>query len=717
MDTMNRPEQQRIAYERGAQTSADAIRSLRAQLETARRELRNTSFVLEKLSEDLTATYSIDLLTGRFTILKLGKNTNASMLGVEGESHEDFDAHARRYAEAFLAEEDRPEFIAWFSCDRMRRALATTDRITYHYQSIPNNLGQRFFESQVAKVSVDDGEFRVFMWHRYIGNIMEKETAIQEELRQALENERLSNEIISAISKNYCSIYRIDLARDHFDEVSNEEETHRLTGVCGCASEQLLNLCEVTVAEEYRPYVREFLNLETLPARLASEDTVATEYRMTNGEWHKLRFIVKKRDAQERVTHVLCVVRSTSDTKRRELNLRFAAEAAAREAAVKTQFLANMSHDIRTPINGIVGMVELAEKRADDLEFQQESRNKIKELARYLVSLTNDVLDMSKIESGDLESRKMPFDVVETLRQVNDDAQRKAAFKGVNFEVKWELGNLRHRHLIGNPVFLARVLGNIADNAVKFTPVGGTVSVWCEERPREDGATTLGFYCKDTGVGMDKEFVEQAYNLFTQEKETSRSTYTGTGLGLAIAKRLVDKMGGTIELESELDAGTTAIVSVPLEIAAGQKFTRPEGTGGISLAGLRALVAEDNEINREIAAAVLEDSGLEVTCVADGVEAVERFEKSAPGYFSVIYMDIMMPRLNGLEATRRIRSLHRRDAASVPIIAMSANAFSDDIANSHLAGVSVHLAKPIDAAKLIGATKRCLSEGKPAEML
>ena len=506
------------------------------------------------------------------------------------------------------------------------------------------------------------------MGFRHIDDIMEKETTIQNQLKQALDETRLSNEIISAIAKSYCSIYRIDVQKDFFEEVSNDSEIHKLTGNRGCATEKLYQLCDTMVAPEYRPLIRPFLDVSTLSARLKREECISTEYRMCDGSWHRMLFIVKKRDESGNVTHVLCTVRSISDSKRREENLNFAAESAKREAEMKTRFLATMSHDIRTPLNGIIGMVNMGNQYADDPQLQQKIREKAMESLKYLVSLVNDVLDMNKLQSGDLKDQQLAFDLTGVLRELNQIYDERAAKKGIRYEIDWKKGKYSHIALVGNPVYLGRILSNILDNAIKFSQAGSVITVWVKEEILDDGRAFFTFYCKDQGVGMSEDFIAHAFDMFSQESKTSRSRYEGTGLGLAITKQLVDRMDGSIEL------------------------------------------------NMEISRCILEDSGMEVTCAVDGQEAVEIFEKSALDYFGVIYMDIMMPRMNGLDAARTIREMKRWDAKRVPIIAMSANAFAEDIINSRMAGMNVHLAKPLDAEKMIVSLKKCMADNRDIKL-
>ena len=633
---------------------------------------------------------------------------------------DNFNYAADQYAVQYLYEKERKEFKDWISTGHLKEQLSWKERITYHYRSKPNPNQHEFFEAQAIKIYQDEKHLFALVGFRHIDDIMEKETTIQNQLKQALDETRLSNEIISAIAKSYCSIYRIDVQKDFFEEVSNDSEIHKLTGNRGCASEKLYQLCDTMVAPEYRPLIRPFLDVSTLSTRLKTEECISTEYRMCDGSWHRMIFIVKKRDESGNVTHVLCTVRSISDSKRREEDLNFAAEAAKREAEMKTRFLATMSHDIRTPLNGIIGMVNMGNQYADDPQMQQKIREKVMESLKYLVSLVNDVLDMNKLQSGDLKDQQLLFDLTEVLQELNQIYDERAAKKGIRYEIDWKNGTYSHSTLVGNPVYLGRILSNIMDSAIKFSQSGSVLTFGVKEETLDDDRANFTFYCKDQGVGMSEDFIAHAFDMFSQESETSRSRYEGTGLGLAITKQLVDRMDGSIELKSKVGVGTTVIVKIPFKIGTQDENSnlsdKSVSLDDYSVEGMRALVVEDNELNMEIARCILEESGMEVTCAADGKEAVEIFEKSEPDYFGVIYMDIMMPRLNGLDAARTIREMKRRDAMRVPIIAMSANAFAEDIINSRLAGMNVHLAKPLDAEKMIVALKQCMADNRDVKL-
>ena len=372
---------------------------------------------------------------------------------------------------------------------------------------------------------------------------------------------------------------------------------------------------------------------------------------------------------------------------------------AANEA--KTEFLQRMSHDIRTPINGIRGLVNMADHYAEDMEKQTEFRTKVKETSNLLLELVNDVLDMSKLESGEIVLEEIPFNLSSISREVFVVIEQMAAEQ--NIRVVWEKKEITHHDFIGSPGYVKRVMMNILSNAVKYNRENGQIYISCVEIPSEQPEmTTMEFVCRDTGIGMAEEFQKHIFEPFAQEHTGSRAKFAGTGLGMAISKKLVEEMGGTITFESEKGVGTTFVIRVPFKIDPdADKREEPKNVSEKSIKGLHVLLAEDNELNMEIAEFVLQNEGAEVTKAWNGQETVELFRKSEAGEFDVILMDIMMPVLNGYEAARRIRSLDREDAKKIPIIAMTANAFTEDRIRAKEAGMDEHVAKPVDAELLI----------------
>ena len=372
---------------------------------------------------------------------------------------------------------------------------------------------------------------------------------------------------------------------------------------------------------------------------------------------------------------------------------------AANEA--KTEFLQRMSHDIRTPINGIRGLVNMADHYADDMEKQTEYRTKVKEASNLLLELVNDVLDMSKLESGEIVLEEIPFNLSSISREVFVVIEQMAAEQ--NIRVAWEKKEITHRDFIGSPGYVKRVMMNILSNAVKYNKENGQIYVSCVEIPSEQPEmTTMEFVCRDTGIGMAEEFQKHIFEPFAQEHTGSRAKFAGTGLGMAISKKLVEEMGGTITFESEKGVGTTFVIRVPFKIDLdADKREESKDVSEKSIKGMHVLLAEDNELNMEIAEFLLQNEGAEVTKAWNGQEIVELFRKSEAGEFDVILMDIMMPIINGYEAAKRIRSLDREDAKKIPIIAMTANAFTEDRIRAKEAGMDEHVAKPIDVELLI----------------
>ena len=367
----------------------------------------------------------------------------------------------------------------------------------------------------------------------------------------------------------------------------------------------------------------------------------------------------------------------------------------------KTEFLQRMSHDIRTPINGIRGMVNMADHYADDMEKQTEYRTKVKEASNLLLELVNEILDMSKLESGEVVLEEIPFNLSSISREVFGVIEQMAAEQ--NIRIRWEKKEITHRNLIGSPGYVKRVMMNILSNAVKYNRENGHIYISCMEIPSEQPEmTTMEFVCRDTGIGMTEEFQKCVFEPFAQEHSGSRTKFAGTGLGMSISRKLVEKMGGIITFESEKGVGTTFVIRVPFKIDSdADKREEQKDVSEKSIKGLHILLAEDNELNMEIAEFVLQNEGADVTKAWNGQEVVEIFEKSSPSEFDAILMDIMMPIMNGYEATKMIRSLDREDAKVIPIIAMTANAFTEDRLRAKEAGMNEHIAKPVDANLLV----------------
>ena len=377
--------------------------------------------------------------------------------------------------------------------------------------------------------------------------------------------------------------------------------------------------------------------------------------------------------------------------------------------SAKSEFLSHMSHDLRTPINGILGMLAILEKSEGDLERQRDCRRKIRVSVEHLLSLVNDVLQVSRLESGRPAAGEEPFDLRAVLEDCVTILSPLAEERAVRVEL--DTSGLGHGRVIGNPLHVKQILMSVIDNALKYNRPHGSVFVRAEETAFQEGTARCRFVVEDTGIGIGEEFKEHIFEPFTQEHQDARTDYNGVGLGMSIVKKLVDQLRGTVTVDSRLGRGSVVEIVLPIRVDESWREHPPaeseeprDGQG--SVAGMRVLLVEDNQINCEIVEYILQDAGAEVVTAHDGRAAVDAFGASAPGSFDCILMDLMMPVMSGYEAARVIRGLERADAGTVPIIALSANAFEEDVALAKDAGMNEHLSKPVDIRKMFQAMGR-----------
>jgi signal transduction histidine kinase len=522
-------------------------------------------------------------------------------------------------------------------------------------------------------------------------------------LKKALDEATKRSEIISTIATLYVTIIHANVKERTYELLKGHDLVQKILGQKGKIDDVMERLPTAFAAMEGREKFRKFLNFDTLTERLRNTNYVSTEFVSINGGWRLSRFIVKSRDTQGNVVDVLYVVRDITEEKLREImyqkQLKESMEDAQRANISKTAFLRRMSHDIRTPLNGIVGMIHIAQKHSNDVAKLQECRQKVLQSTDYLQKLINNVLDISKLESGSLVLEHKSFDMVELLSNNMTVVAMSAYENGVRFEGGVEANMIRHRYLIGSPVHLSRVLMNLASNAIKYNHFHGTVNVHCEELSDDGNIAVFKFVCSDTGLGMSEEFQKHAFDVFAQEGKQSTTTFSGSGLGLSIVKDIIELMGGMIELESKENVGSTFTVTVPFKIDHSVENNDSQNDScpqSMELSGKRVLLVEDNAINMEIAYAILEEEHLNITEAKNGKEALEIFQNSRLDEYDVIIMDVMMPVMDGLEATKAIRMLEREDAKKIPIIAMTANAFEEDRKACLDAGMDEHIGKPID---------------------
>ena len=531
-------------------------------------------------------------------------------------------------------------------------------------------------------------------------------------LNQALTDIRDRDGMITAMAADYRSIYYADLDRDECIcyRATSEMPDRMWAGKEFPFSQGFTEYAEHCVAEKDRDGFLEFIKPENIRAGLAKEVMLSYRYlSVINDEerYEMLRIAGVRRieDREDRIVHRIGAGFSDVDRETREAmeKNRVLAEALTRaeEAnSAKTAFLSSMSHEIRTPMNAIIGLDNIALHDPNISEHTRDELEKIGSSARHLLALINDILDMSRIESGRMELKKEEFDFREMLDQISVIINGQCEDKGLDF-ICSRVEPL-DEYFTGDALRLRQIIINILGNSVKFTDAPGTVTFTVEQSDYNEESRMLHFTMRDTGIGMDESFIPKLFEAFSQEDATTTNRYGGSGLGMALTKNMVDLMGGNIEVESEKGRGTAFRVNIPLRRAyhVEAQETQDESVPGVSLAGIHVLIAEDMEINAEVLGDLLEMEEITSEWAENGRRAVEMFGQSETGHFDAILMDMRMPVMDGLGATVEIRKMDRPDAAAIPIIALTANAFEDDVKQCLSAGMNAHLSKPVDIDQL-----------------
>lgn len=543
-----------------------------------------------------------------------------------------------------------------------------------------------------------------------------------EQLRQSIVE---NGNYAEALLQTAHSVYTVDLTNDRLESVFYHTKSKKITFEVQtpCSYDDYCSERRAYITEDTMENYRIVDSSSKLLQRFETGSRqVTVEYREKSDDnalvWLQKTVLMSrdtvydsKTNKESTVVHGIILFKNTSEFHEKEVKenerLKIAIEEADSENRAKTEFMNRMSHDIRTPINGVMGMLEIIKKNREDHERVDDCLEKIHVSSEHLLSLINDVLDMSKLESGHMEPEHVPFDLDDLMKNVR--ALNEAQVAKTSIVYTYSKISFAHAKLIGSPLHLRQILLNLFSNAAKYNKENGTIETHAEEIACDENTATFRFTIRDTGIGMSEDFVNnELFEPFTQEKQDARTQYQGTGLGMSIVKELIEKMNGTITVESVLSEGSAFTVTLPFEI---DKHPSAQAAANgaadeTALHGLKVLLAEDNELNMEIAEFFLEDMGAETMQAWNGKEAVEAFRNSAPGEIGVILMDIMMPVMDGLEAVQRIRALDRPDAKTVPIIAMTANAFSEDVERSRKAGMTEHLSKPLNAETLKKAILR-----------
>ena len=527
------------------------------------------------------------------------------------------------------------------------------------------------------------------------------------------QNREISRGMVNAMAADYRSIYYADLDTDACLCVRASTRLYgdMWEGKSFSFREGFAQYAEHCVAERDREAFLRFVDPENIRAGLAGEAMLSHRYLTVKdgNERYEMLRIAGVRSIEERDDHIVHAIgagfsdvdRETREAMEQKRSLSEALTRAEEANVAKTAFLSSMSHEIRTPMNAIIGLDNIALRDPNISDSTRDELEKIGSSARHLLSLINDILDMSRIESGRMELKEEAFSFRDMIEQINTIMQGQCKDKGLNYDSRM-IGDAEE-YFLGDDLRLKQVLINILGNAVKFTDAPGTVSFTAEQSFLDEDRRLLRFTVKDTGIGMDAAFLPKLFEPFSQEDATRTNRYGGSGLGMALTRNMLDLMGGTVAVESEKGRGTTFTVELPLRVAPHAEV--PEASPqtqetAASLAGIRVLIAEDNELNAEILTDLLDMEDILSERAEDGRQALELFARNDPGHFDAILMDMRMPVMDGLEAAREIRKLDRPDAAGIPIIALTANAFEEDVKQCLQAGMNAHLSKPVDIDRL-----------------
>ena len=666
-------------------------------------ELTKEKQFSEVLSRDYTSVYYIDIENEKFQVLKLKDEANASRL--LDDSIYDlsmYESLMEQYVRFNVVKEYAHEFRDKFCLKNLETELAKKERISMRYRSTPNAAGNEYFEAQAIRVNAFSEPLVIMFGFRHIDEVVAAEQKHQEELEKALAEAELNNSIISAIGKIYTSIFRINLPGDWYEELSSDSEIHRLTGNRGVASEKMMELCDQFVTPEYHERIKAFYDVTTLKQRLCHDETIAMEYLDKEGSWILARFIVRRRDENGDAEGILYVTSSIDDEKRREQNWIIIAEEANRANEAKSDFLSRMAHDIRTPLNAVRGFTSIARAHLNEPEKVKEGLDKIDTAGSYLQQLIDDVLDMSRIESGKMRLEPEKIHLSEAFDEYEEMVR--SAYGGYDLDMVFRQHDIVHDEILADELRLRQIYMNLLSNAVKYTPAGGRVEfeLWQEQMPGTDRVRVLS-KISDTGIGMSPEYMKDMYSKFTRAVDTRVNKVRGSGLGLSIVKELVDMMNGKIQVQSEIGKGTTFRLAFEFSYIdeSAVEDSKTEAADEIDCSGMHLLVAEDNDLNYEVAEELLKMQGIACERAVDGSECVQKFQEAEAGTYDAILMDMQMPIMDGVKATKVIRNMKGNKGKKIPIIAMTANAFESDVKKCRDAGMNEHLAKPLDMQKLL----------------
>lgn len=538
------------------------LRESRARLESQLISLERETYLVDVLASDYRLILHCNLTQDTFETIKGVPRCPTGTPGV-------FSEWVRKAYDEYIIHASAPDFLSFFDRKQLLAALSTKQILNYRLEVIPDEDGHRYLEVQIAPLhSIEDGQHKIALGIRSIDDLVLREKCLQAEKEKARKRLQFRKDLIATIGKIYCAIYFLDLDKGTYMEITGKSAYQNTLGNEGLLNKGNRIVRRFLVAPESQASMKDFLDPSTLSDRLRERDTLCQSYLTTDGIWHLGRFIVKSRHEDGSASTLLYAIHNIDEVKRTEITYQEELKKSAREAQIanqaKTDFLRRMSHDIRTPINGILGMIEIADNHPADIEKLQDCRLKIRQAAGTLLSMVSDILDMNKLESGTLEPESVPFDIFALLMEANHLTEMQAPAYGVTIHVKNPPFPVRR--VIGSPTFLRRVLLNLTSNALKYNRRGGRIDLSCDKIEIKGEKAFFTLSCADTGIGMSPSFQSRAFEPFTQESDTARTHYMGTGLGLSIVKEFVSKMGGTITLSSQKGVGTRFTFTIPFTI-------------------------------------------------------------------------------------------------------------------------------------------------------
>ncbi|USF28171.1 Sensor histidine kinase RcsC [Firmicutes bacterium ASF500] len=655
------------------------------------RELQKRSHnVLHALSVDYLGIYEVNFDTGECEVYR-----SSEQMGLDWAAHfkDGYQAAMERYISKCVVPQDRERLRAMTEKDYVLAQLTTKKKFSVRYQVKDNFSGLQHLEIHFsATEKTEAGNCAIFA-QRDVNAVVEQEEKYKLEARRSLEN---------ILEGARTGIWTIELEEGCPPRMYPDRTMRILLGVPdGIGPEECYRHWFERISPDYVKMVQEAVR------EILENGRSEVIYPWEHPELGKIYVRcggVPDKTFQKSGASLNGYHQDITETmvtrKKQEQSIMELLERVRQANSAKSEFLSHMSHDLRTPINGILGMLSILEKSQDDPERQRACRKKIRVSTEHLLSLVNDVLQVSKLESGRLAAVEEPFDLHVILENCVEMLSPLAEERSIRLEL--EDSGLRHAGAIGNPLHLKQILMNVIDNAIRYNRPQGSVFVRAEETAFQEGTATCRFVIEDTGIGIGEEFKAHIFEPFTQENQDARTTYNGVGLGMSIVKKLVDQMKGTVKIDSRPGEGSVVEITLPVRVDEARSGTPAVKAWSVpdNIAGMRVLLVEDNEINCEIVEYILRDAGVEVVTAGDGKAAVDAFTAARPGTFDCVLMDLMMPVMSGYEAARVIRGLDRRDAEAVPIIALSANAFDEDIALAKDAGMNEHLAKPVDIHKM-----------------